>query len=532
MKWNFLCWLLFILCLCPQVVTAGQVYNFSTQWGGHGSGDGQLFIPHGVAADSAGNVYVVEYGNDRVQKFTSSGIFISKWGTTGEGPGQFDNPQAVAVDKDNNVYVVENKNSRVQKFTSDGKFITQWKTAGAKTETSSASSLYGDPWAQEQQSKDDLTGPSGIAVDTAGNVYVSDTRRDNIQKYSSTGEFLLEWGAEGSGDGLMQDPEGVAVDTAGNVYVADKYNSRVQIFNPRGQLLKKWGSKGLSPDAIAVDSAGYVYTVEAHDNVVHKFTSNGDNVTQWGEAGPGDGRFHVPNAITVDSSGNVYVSDMSNNLIQKFIRLPDSILPPGPEDESGLFGFNLISILIGLLCVGLIAGVVVVKQRGGSKPQSRSDPIGSSGQQHTTSSKYPIDIIPHDVMISYSTLDKPTADAVCAGLEMNNIRCWIAPRDVLPGMNYAEAIVRAIETSKILVLIYSANANRSDQVLRELEIAATSKVIIIPFRIEDAPLTKAMQFYIKLPHWLDALTPPIEDHIEALSTSIRSFMTSASRKEK
>jgi len=57
-------------------------------------------------------------------------------------------------------------------------------------------------------------------------------------------------------------------------------------------------------------------------------------------------------------------------------------------------------------------------------------------------------------------------------------------------------------------------------------------VIIIPFRIEDAPLTKAMQFYIKLPHWLDALTPPIEDHIEALSTSIRSFMTSASRKEK
>ena len=87
-------------------------------------------------------------------------------------------------------------------------------------------------------------------------------------------------------------------------------------------------------------------------------------------------------------------------------------------------------------------------------------------------------------------LDKPIADAVCAGLEGRGIRCWIAPRDILPGVNYQEGIIDAINSTKIMVLILSSHANESPHVIREATIAMSKKVIIIPFRIDDSPCQK------------------------------------------
>jgi hypothetical protein len=122
----------------------------------------------------------------------------------------------------------------------------------------------------------------------------------------------------------------------------------------------------------------------------------------------------------------------------------------------------------------------------------------------------------HEVFISYSTVDKTIADAICAKFEESKIRCWIAPRDVLPGENYPAAIINAIEQSRIMVLVFSSKSNKSVHVIRELTKAVDKGVIIIPFRIEDITPSKDMEYLIGIPHWLDALTPPLEDHITKL----------------
>jgi len=118
----------------------------------------------------------------------------------------------------------------------------------------------------------------------------------------------------------------------------------------------------------------------------------------------------------------------------------------------------------------------------------------------------------HDVFISYSSKDKPTADAICAVMEHEGVRCWIAPRDILPGQQWAGSILRAIAGARVVVLVFSASSNTSPQVLREIERAVHNGASIIPFRIEDVPFNENLEYFVSTPHWLDALTPPLEDH--------------------
>ncbi|MFZ2098049.1 MAG: TIR domain-containing protein [Anaerolineales bacterium] len=131
----------------------------------------------------------------------------------------------------------------------------------------------------------------------------------------------------------------------------------------------------------------------------------------------------------------------------------------------------------------------------------------------------------HDVFISYSNKDKPVADAVVAGLESKGIRCWVAPRDITPGSSWGQAIINAIETSRFMVIILSGNSNRSKQVVREVERAVANDVIIIPFRIENIDPTGAMAYFLSSEHWLDAITPPLERHIEKLQTTLQHFIS-------
>lgn len=126
----------------------------------------------------------------------------------------------------------------------------------------------------------------------------------------------------------------------------------------------------------------------------------------------------------------------------------------------------------------------------------------------------------HDVFISYSNKDKPVADAVCAGLEGRGIRCWVAPRDILPGFDWGAAIIDAISGAKVMVLIFSGNANASPQIKREVERAVAKGVKILPFRIEDVPMSKSLEYFISTPHWLDALTQPLEGHIAKLADTV------------
>jgi Skp family chaperone for outer membrane proteins len=133
----------------------------------------------------------------------------------------------------------------------------------------------------------------------------------------------------------------------------------------------------------------------------------------------------------------------------------------------------------------------------------------------------------HHVFISHSSQDKPIADAVCAALEHASIRCWIAPRDVQPGRSFAGEITRAIQHSKVMVLIFSAHTNTSEQVLREVQLAANSHLHIVQFRIQDVLPNDDLEYYLSTPHWLDALTPPLESHLDRLETSVKALLDMA-----
>jgi hypothetical protein len=132
----------------------------------------------------------------------------------------------------------------------------------------------------------------------------------------------------------------------------------------------------------------------------------------------------------------------------------------------------------------------------------------------------------HDVFISYSHEDKPVADAACAVLERHGVRCWIAPRDVTLGMSYGEAIMDAIADARIMVLIFSDHANKSPQVEREIERAVGKGRWLIPIRIEDVAPRKSLEYFISTSHWLDALTPPMEQHFERLADAVRKLLQS------
>jgi hypothetical protein len=127
----------------------------------------------------------------------------------------------------------------------------------------------------------------------------------------------------------------------------------------------------------------------------------------------------------------------------------------------------------------------------------------------------------HDVFISYSSKDKPTADAVCATLESRGIRCWIAPRDVVPGEEYAAALVNALRESRLMVLVFSSGANESKHVLREVERAVSMGLPVVPLRIENVRPSAAMEYYIASRHWLDALTVPMERHLVQLAETVK-----------
>jgi pSer/pThr/pTyr-binding forkhead associated (FHA) protein len=130
----------------------------------------------------------------------------------------------------------------------------------------------------------------------------------------------------------------------------------------------------------------------------------------------------------------------------------------------------------------------------------------------------------HDVFISYANQDKPIADAVCALLEMKTIRCWMAPRDILPGADWSESIIDGIAECRAMVLVLSKASNKSPQVKREVAMAVNEGRVVIPFRIEEIELSKHMRYFISTPHWLDAFTPPLEQHLNRLQETIAQLL--------
>lgn len=128
----------------------------------------------------------------------------------------------------------------------------------------------------------------------------------------------------------------------------------------------------------------------------------------------------------------------------------------------------------------------------------------------------------HDVFVSYSSIDKTITDTIVVSMEQNQIRCWYAPRDIKPSEDWGKAISNAIEQSKVFLIIFSGNSNRSQRVLDELNLAISQEIPILPFRIENLELDGAMRLHLSSRHWLDAYDPSWESHIKKLINTVSS----------
>ena len=289
-----------------------------------GPGNGQTDFPQSVAVDSAGYIYVADTGNNRIQKFTSAGVYVTQWGTAGSGNGQFSGIRQIAFDSSNNLFVVDSGNSRIQKFAPPGvptnphTYSTKWGTAGT-----------GDG---------QFSGMSGIAVDSAGSVYATDSsilpNSARIQKFTNAGVFTSKFGSYGAGNGQFFRPVALAVDSAGYIYVVDNALHRVQKFSSAFAYVTQWGSQGAdngkfnAPTGIAVDSNGTVYVAEDAGRRIQKFASTGAltapaYASQFGSYGTGAGQFQNPRAVTV-SGTSIFVVDVLNG-VQKFTQGKASI---------------------------------------------------------------------------------------------------------------------------------------------------------------------------------------------------------------
>lgn len=134
----------------------------------------------------------------------------------------------------------------------------------------------------------------------------------------------------------------------------------------------------------------------------------------------------------------------------------------------------------------------------------------------------------HEVFISYATPDRLVADAVCHALEEAGVRCWVAPRDVEPGRPYARCIMEAIESSSLMLLVFSQAANESDHIAREVELAARERKPLLPVRVAEVLPNKELVYFLGRAHWLDAFTPPVEQHFGALIAAVRRLVGKAS----
>ena len=279
-------------------------------FGSSGSGNGQFSDPKGLALDTAGNIYVVDTRNYRVQVLNSEGVFQRAWGSQGTGPGQFQEPWGIAVDSDGYVYVADTWNHRIQKFDSTGKFVTTWGAFG------DVGGVLGDPLL--------LYGPRGIVVDSQKNVLVSDTGNKRIVKYTSEGQFVQQWGGSGTLEGQLREPCGVAVDANDGVYVADVWNQRVQEFDRNGAYLAQWPVVGWESEApvnkpyLAIGSQGSVYVTQPDYHRVVKFNGGGQVLAMWGQYGSNDQGLSTPSGIAVDAAGFIYVADSCNNRVVKY----------------------------------------------------------------------------------------------------------------------------------------------------------------------------------------------------------------------
>jgi len=252
--------------------------------GGRGTGKGEFDSPTGIAVDPNGNILVADTGNGRIEKFSPNGTFVTSIATL--------DPNGIAIDRAGNIYVAEiGSKHRVQKLGPDGTFIAEWAPA--------------------------LYGPRRIAIGRDDSVYVVDSGRNRIVKFSPDGQVLGSWGSEGSGDGQFRGLSSVTVDPTGKVYVADPINKRIQVFDSNGKFLTKWivpeWGQPHGFEDLAVDSKmGRLYASSANMNIILMFDLNGTRIGSLTPKPPD--KLEGPSALAL-TGRKLYVLNMAGNRV-------------------------------------------------------------------------------------------------------------------------------------------------------------------------------------------------------------------------
>jgi RHS repeat-associated protein len=277
-------------------------YTFQLQFGKAGKESGQFKEPQSIVANSTGDEYVLDTGNNRVEEFNAKGSFVKNFEA-----GLLKEPHGIALDSKGDVWVANTGAARVDEYGTTGEYKTSFATrsAGAKAvavtpegnvwvaEANSVTEyLYnaktlewreGESFGKAGSGEYEMKQPQGLAIGAEGNFYVSDTGNDRIDEWnvSSSGaiKHVRNFSKEGTTAGLLKEPHNLSIDSAGHVWVADTGNNRVQEFGPNGAYLQTFGKEGAAegqlkaPKGVGIGAEGVAWVADTANSNVEEWTS-------------------------------------------------------------------------------------------------------------------------------------------------------------------------------------------------------------------------------------------------------------------
>ncbi len=258
----------------------------------------------GLSIDSQDRVYILSRSAHPVAVFDREGNLLTSW-----GEGFFKRAHGTCVGPDGSVYCTDDGNHTVSKFTPDGKLLL---TLGNKDQPSDTGYVRKEGLATIKRGGPPFNRPTGVALSSSGEIYVSDGYRNaRVHKFTPDGTLLFSWGEPGNAPGQFRTPHSIWVDKRERVWVADRENNRVQIFDARGEFLSQWTDLSLPTD-IFIDDEETVYISELSRRV-SIFTINSKLLARWDSQGQvkETDLFLAPHTIAVDSKGDLYVGEVS-----------------------------------------------------------------------------------------------------------------------------------------------------------------------------------------------------------------------------